>query len=359
MSAWYVLSALGFYPVAPGSTQYVIGTPLFPSAAIALENGKTFTLRADGSAGPYVQGATLNGTAYGNSFLEHAAIADGGELAFELGAEPNTGWGSSEGARPRSSIDEHRIVAAPFIASGDRVFRGSTEVALGAADPGVEIRYTLDGTTPGPSSSRYERPISIDASVTLQATSIVGPAFQAGRELGREAGRGTSPIVNATFRRLADYPRITLSAPYAPQYAAAGDDALIDGLRGDDDFRTTRWQGYRGQNLDVTLDFGAPREIRHVAMGFLQNVGSWILMPRRILIEASDDGVTFVPVGAVENSLPERESKPTIRDFSLDLQRPRHARYLRLRVHTFGKLPAWHPGAGEQAWFFADEIMVR
>jgi predicted alpha-1,2-mannosidase len=359
MSAWYVLSALGFYPVAPGSTQYVIGTPLFPSAAIALENGKTFTLRADGSAGPYVQGATLNGTAYENSFLEHASIADGGELAFELGAEPNTGWGSSEGARPRSSIDEHRIVAAPFIASGDRVFRGSTEVALGAADPGVEIRYTLDGTTPGPSSSRYERPISIDASVTLQATSIVGPAFQAGRELGREAGRGTSPIITATFRRLADYPRITLSAPYAPQYAAAGDDALIDGLRGDDDFRTTRWQGYRGQNLDVTLDFGAPREIRHVAMGFLQNVGSWILMPRRILIEASDDGVTFVPVGAVENSLPERESKPTIRDFSLDLQRPRHARYLRLRVHTFGKLPAWHPGAGEQAWFFADEIMVR
>jgi hypothetical protein len=334
----------------------VIGSPLFPSAAIALENGRVFTIRArGGSSGSYIQSATLNGTEYGNAFLEHAAIAGGGELDFELGAEPDTAWGSSERARPRSSIDEHRLVAAPFIASGLRVFRGSQEVTLGAADPGVEIRYTLDGTTPDLSSTKYERPISVNTSVTVRAASFAGPAFQA----GREAGRDTPSAMTATFRRLSDYPRMTLSARYAPQYAAAGDDALIDGLRGDDDFRTTRWQGYRGQNLDVTLDFGATREVRHVAMGFLQDTGSWILMPRRIMVEASDDGVTFVPVGTIENSVPERESKPTIRDFVLDLQRPRQARYVRLRVHTFGKLPVWHPGAGEAAWFFADEVIVR
>ena len=113
---------------------------------------------------------------------------------------------------------------------------------------------------------------------------------------------------------------------YAPQYAAAGDDTLIDGLRGNQSFKTGRWQGYLGTDLDVTLDFGAPREIRHVSMGFLQDTGSWILMPRRISVQISDDDVTFRDAGAVDNSVSERESAALTRDFVLDLGRAVRAR---------------------------------
>ena len=112
-------------------------------------------------------------------------------------------------------------------------------------------------------------------------------------------------------------------------------------------------------DLDVTLDFGRPREIRHVAMGFLQDTGSWIFMPRRIVVEVSDDGRNFTTLGTVENDVDERESKAVTRDFVLTLDRAREARYVRVRVARYGTLPEWHPGAGEQAWFFADEIVVR
>jgi hypothetical protein len=231
------------------------------------------------------------------------------------------------------------------VADGQRLFRGVQRVALGTADGGAEIRYTTDGTDPSRGSSRYQQPIAIRDSLTLKAAAYRGEA--------------ASPVISVTFRKLSDFPRISLSAPYAPQYAAAGDDTLIDGLRGNESFKTGRWQGYRGRDLDVTLDFGAPREIRHVSMGFLQDAGSWIFMPRRISVEASVDGTTFSPLGVVENAVPERESQPVTRDFTLDLARPARARYLRVHVVPHGPLPAWHPGAGEAAWFFADEIVVK
>ncbi len=347
MSAWYVLSALGFYPVAPGSTQYVIGSPLFDTATIQLENGRRFTIdvrRASNDA-RYIERARLNGKPYEKAFFEHDAIAEGGEVVFELKAEPNRSWASARGARPGTAIDEALIVPAPFIERGTRTFRGTEDVTLGDAESGVEIHYTLDGTAPTRRSPRYEAPIAISDSLTLTARAFRGDM--------------ASPAIAAAFRRLTDYPRITLSATYAPQYAAAGDDTLIDGLRGNNNFRTGRWQGFQGTNLDVTLDFGGPREIRHVAMGFLQDTGPWIFMPRRVDVEASGDGRSFSRLGSIENPVPERESSAVTRDFVLDLPHASRARYVRLRIERYGVLPSWHPGAGNEAWFFADEIVVR
>ena len=134
---------------------------------------------------------------------------------------------------------------------------------------------------------------------------------------------------------------------------------MIDGLRGNQSFKTGRWQGYLGTDLDVTLDFGAPREIRHVSMGFLQDTGSWILMPRRISVQISDDNVTFRDAGAVDNTVSERESAAVTRDFVIELPSAARARFVRVHVERYGKLPDWHPGSGNDAWFFADEIIVR
>lgn len=343
MSAWYVFSALGFYPVVPGSTQYVLASPLFDAARLRLENGREFVIRRSGD-GPYVQRATLNRAEYDKAFIDHADVAAGGELRFVAGREPARTWGTAPGARPRASVDD-TVVAAPFVAGATRLFRGTQEVTLGSADPGGEIRYTMDGSTPARSSMVYSRPIKIAASLTIKAV-----AFR---------GEKASPIVAFSFRQLADYPRITLSAAYAPQYAAAGDDTLIDGLRGNASFKTGRWQGYRGRDLEVAVDFGAPREIRHVAMGFLQDTGSWIFMPRRVIVEGSVDGQAYTSLGTVDNIVSEREAQAVTHDFALNLERPRRFRYLRLRVIPYGKLPVWHAGAGEAAWLFADEIVVR
>ena len=97
ISAWYILSSLGFYPVAPGQTIYAVGSPLFTKATINLENGKKFVIKANNiSKGNfYIQSATLNGKTWTKSYLQHEDLMKGGELVYEMGPNPNKSWGSA------------------------------------------------------------------------------------------------------------------------------------------------------------------------------------------------------------------------------------------------------------------------
>lgn len=91
MSAWYIFSALGFYPVCPGSDQYVIGSPIATSAVVQLENGRTFTVRTKNLSDKnvYVRSITLRGEPYKKGYITHADILNGGEILFEMSDRPN------------------------------------------------------------------------------------------------------------------------------------------------------------------------------------------------------------------------------------------------------------------------------
>ncbi len=107
-SAWYVFSALGFYPVTPGVDQYVIGSPLFKKAIITLENGNKFTINAPDNTkeNVYIQSAILNGAAYDKTYLNFKTIQNGGELHFNLSNIPNKNWAATEDAVPYSLSKE-------------------------------------------------------------------------------------------------------------------------------------------------------------------------------------------------------------------------------------------------------------
>ncbi|MGF6492918.1 putative alpha-1,2-mannosidase [Luteibacter sp. 621] len=104
MSAWYVMSALGFYAVDPVSATYVIGSPLFDRAEIDLGGGRTLTIEAvnNGPDTPYIQSATWNGKPYTRTWLAHADLAAGGHLVFHMGAAPNPRYGADRADRPPS-----------------------------------------------------------------------------------------------------------------------------------------------------------------------------------------------------------------------------------------------------------------
>jgi putative alpha-1,2-mannosidase len=91
MSAWYIFSALGFYPVAPGSPEYALGSPAVHGATLSLENGKTFriTVKNQSDKNVYVKEARLNGQKLTRPFLAHEAIMNGGELVFTMAARPD------------------------------------------------------------------------------------------------------------------------------------------------------------------------------------------------------------------------------------------------------------------------------
>jgi len=106
MTAWYVLSALGIYPVNPAEGTWVLGSPLFPEATLDLGGGRRFTIRAPGVSqeNRYVQSARLNGRPLERSFLRHAEVAPGGVLELRMGPEPSE-WGAAMDARPPSASD--------------------------------------------------------------------------------------------------------------------------------------------------------------------------------------------------------------------------------------------------------------
>lgn len=95
MSAWYIFSALGFYPVLPGSNEYAIGSPMVNHATIRLKNGKTFDINTidQNKKNVYIQKMKLNGKEVNGSTLRHSDITNGGTLTFYMGKTPNKGWG--------------------------------------------------------------------------------------------------------------------------------------------------------------------------------------------------------------------------------------------------------------------------
>ena len=106
MSAWYVLSSMGIYPVNPAAGAYVFGSPVFDKAEIGLPEGKTFSIVAENNSdvNMYIQSAELNGKPYTKSFITHKDILAGGTLKFVMGDQPNTTFGAALEDRPKSVV---------------------------------------------------------------------------------------------------------------------------------------------------------------------------------------------------------------------------------------------------------------
>ncbi len=96
LCSWYVFSAMGFYPVTPGSGMYAIGSPFFSSVRIQVPDGKTFSVAAKNCSkkNKYIQSATLNGKELNSPFIRHTDIIQGGKLQLVMGDRPNKSWGT-------------------------------------------------------------------------------------------------------------------------------------------------------------------------------------------------------------------------------------------------------------------------
>ncbi|MCW8807542.1 MAG: glycoside hydrolase family 92 protein, partial [Rhodanobacter sp.] len=110
MSAWYVFTALGFYPVTPASDEYAIGRPFVARATIHLDNGQRFTVSASplDDAHPYVGAVTLNGRPLRRPFLHHAEILAGGQLHFTMQSEPGRQWSRNPATGPLATSQPPR-----------------------------------------------------------------------------------------------------------------------------------------------------------------------------------------------------------------------------------------------------------
>ena len=107
-SAWYVFSAMGFYPVCPGSNQYAIGTPYFDKMTLHLPEGRSLTIKAEGNSpdNRYIDAMTFNGSSYVKNYLTHSDLLEGGTITYRMAAQPNTRRGTAEEDFPYSFSNE-------------------------------------------------------------------------------------------------------------------------------------------------------------------------------------------------------------------------------------------------------------
>ncbi|WP_435578186.1 GH92 family glycosyl hydrolase [Gilvibacter sp.] len=344
MSAWYVFSALGFYPVTPASNQYIIGTPLMEKATINLESGKSFTVIANNFShdSPYIQAVRLNGKPLERSYLWHEELTDGGWIEFDMGPQPGT-WGTADEQLPTARIEDQLVVTPPFISAGDIAFKNQTEVSLQNINADAVIFYRLNEAD----FAEYSTPFTVSEDVVLETYANLN---------GQE-----SPVLRTPFYKVDPSRSIKLESEFANQYNAGGNDALIDGIRGSEDFRTGAWQGYQDQDVIAIVDLGSVKAIDSIKVGFLQDQGSWIFLPTQVECYVSDNPNSFnknLPPVKFDSATRDDDSEIAPAAFSMNGY---SARYVKIVAKNLGDLPAWHLGApyNGKAWIFVDEIVIE
>lgn len=345
MSSWYVLSSMGIYPVTPGLDYYTIGTPILDKATLRLENGNQFKIETNGlsSENKYIQSIRLNGKEFNRSYLYHDEIMKGGSLIFDMGSKPNKEWASLDNQIPVSKIDEQIIVSVPYIDKGSRTFTDENDISLKTWDKEAQIFYTLDGTDATTSSKLYDGVFTISNSAVLKAISVKN---------GVE-----SKMITAEFTKIPRGRSIELLTEYGSHYSAGGDKALIDHIKGAQNYMTGSWQGYQGVNVEAIVDLNKSTSFNEVSIGFLQDWNAWIFMPDWVDFYSSNDGENFKKLGRVVNKVDEQEPGVVLQDFTL--KKNTKTRYIKVVAKNRKFNPDWHRAPGDICWIFADEISLN
>ena len=218
-------------------------------------------------------------------------------------------------------------------------------VAVGV--PGVELRYTADGSAPTPASPRFADSTRFGGEGTVRFQ-----AFYRGEGLGD----GLTFTVVPSLARGRPY---ALTTPPSPQYQGTGPRTLTDGALGSLDFHGGLWQGWQGRDLEAVVDLGRLTPVSAVEGSFQQTTQSWILLPRDFTVWLSDDGTTWRGAGAIRSDQPPERREPFLYRLTVTMPSGTVARWVKVRATNPGPLPAWHPGAGSPSWIFCDEIIVR
>ena len=208
----------------------------------------------------------------------------------------------------------------------------------------AEIRYTLDGETPGPESKVYKGPIDLKNTQTVRAISIL-------------EGNPIGAVLEKTFhvsQATAHLPELRFSP--AEKYNA-GPFVLTDGVIGSDIFNDL-WYGFDGEDFDATLDFEEVIPIKRLGFGVLHTPFAWIFYPGKVEISISVDGENFEQVYAVEDSDATVEGTPIKRKVHEVALEGKSARYIRIYAENT-TIPSWHGGSGRKSWLFVDEIFVE
>lgn len=295
MSAWYVFSAMGFYPFCPGENKYASTKSIFDEVLIL---GKKFKY---------------------------------------------------EEAKIDTETSNLNLDIAPIIDAENKMFKDSLLINIYSLNPDKpNVYYTMVGADENllieTKIKAFTKPFYIKNSVKIHAHSN---------------NKIENYLNEAYFHKIPNNWTIKLNCKYNKQYTAGGDAGIIDGLLGYKDWRKGGWQGYQSQDFEAVIDMQENKEINEISSSYLQDSRSWILLPKEVEYLVSNDGINFTSVSKVNHDLAWNTNENIVKKLTGQLSQKLKTRYIKVIARNYGALPQGHQGFGGDAFIFVDEIEVR
>ncbi|MBL7887940.1 MAG: GH92 family glycosyl hydrolase, partial [Bacteroidia bacterium] len=358
MSAWYVLSSLGFYQVTPGTNKYILGTPLFKEVKVHLENGKTFNVKSNKISKDdfYVQSIKIKITPHPSlpkdielsdnwssfNHINYESIIDGATLEFEMSEKATIKQTIGESVYVLENSPLEKIITVPSIKTTSNIFDDSLRIEI-LSDSEVNYAIVINNNDKK-KFTYYKGPFTIYSTQKIFAYS--------------ENDHYYSDTIHGTFYKRPNNWDIKIISKYNPQYTAGGDKGIIDGVHGETNWRKGEWQGYQSQDFECIIDLKKEQTVSSFSSSYLQDTRAWIVMPTKVEYYTSADNVNFKLAGSISNKVEAKDYEVQMQNLELKAE-PTKARYIKIKAYNYGKLPEWHQGAGGDTFIFIDEIDIK
>ncbi|QQS36527.1 MAG: family 20 glycosylhydrolase [Ignavibacteriales bacterium] len=221
----------------------------------------------------------------------------------------------------------------------------SFKVEIEKLQDDIDIYFTTDGSEPEPDSRIQINPFLIDKTSTVKVAAFVNQTNVANSERSFSIHKGISRNVKYTF-------------PYHKNYPSSGNNALVDGLHGTDNFRDGMWQGFNGTDFEAVIDLGSNQSVNKISACFIQATSSWVVFPEYVEYSFSTDGVNYSNNHRVQFPSSMRNPDPTIKNYE-KLFDNIEGRFIKVFAKNVDVLPEWHPEAGGKPWIMIDEIVIE
>ena len=235
----------------------------------------------------------------------------------------------------------------PILENEEQIITKPVTLKLKHYIRGVTVRYTLDGTEPDSLKSPvYDKNVIITGNAQLKAKAF-------------KPGWYTSDIIENYFYAAKYKPDslIHLLAP-AEEYKDAKNKTLIDLVKGDNDFRSGKWVGFRKNKMEDLLLFNHPVVVSSVTMSTLIDIGAYLMPPLSIEVWGGDDPKKLNLLRRITPEQPTMQKPPYQKGYEVKFD-PVSVKYIKVVAVPVPKLPTWHPGKGDKGWVFTDEIFVN
>jgi uncharacterized membrane protein len=248
--------------------------------------------------------------------------------------------------------DENEILSLtpPVVKNEEFILTANEKIELEQKIAGATIRYTIDGTDPDSTTSPiYKGPITVDGFTLIKAKSI-------------KTGWYSSPVISFSFFKKGIKPsEAELINKPNEKYKGNGGTTLIDGKKGlAENFNDAAWLGFREQPFAGVFYFDTAQTINSISLSYNENVQSYLMPPAEVEVWAGESKDKLKLLKKAIAPQPTKEEKNIVRVEGMKIDIPQSTyKYYKIVARNVSKLPTWHPGKGEKAWIFIDEIFFN